>query len=208
MNINHTFKKQIPVISLILLALSTFSTHAMDHCFPRSPNHSPKQSPPPSPRRSPLKMHLSPPRSPRTSLLVSRPLRDDRGNTPLHLAARRKDLFASQLLLSAQADIHATNINGDTPLHLACGMSAESVELVQLLLQHKAIVDARNKKQCTPLHAAAASGHTETALLLINHKADVLALDNEHQLPLDYAMVCKNKVLCEALIQAAKQRIK
>lgn len=142
------------------------------------------------------------------TLLISPTLamHDKNGNIALHLAARRKDLQQAQRDLAHKpTDIHATNNNGDTPLHLACGLAVENVQLVQLLLTHKAPIDARNKKQCTPLHAAAASGHTTTTILLINNKADVNAMDDEEHSPLYYAIVCKEVPLIRALIQAGAQ---
>ncbi len=78
--------------------------------------------------------------------------RDDRGNTPLHLAALNLDVGTVARLLKAGANPNATNISGDTPLIYA----ASSLEKVQLLLQHGADINARATSRATVLSAAGA----------------------------------------------------
>jgi ankyrin repeat protein len=47
---------------------------------------------------------------------------NDRGWTPLHVAAWNKHLEIVQMLLERHADIHARNARGEVALHLAaCG---------------------------------------------------------------------------------------
>lgn len=144
----------------------------------------------------------SPKRSTLMTLLTSDVPRDDRGNTALHIAARRKNLFAAQMLLSSAADVHATNNNGDTPLHLACGMSIENTAIVQLFIDNHGSVNACNKKGCTPLHVASASGHTATAELLLSCKAAADIADYDNQTPLFYAIACKEPALLRILMRA------
>lgn len=88
------------------------------------------------------------------------------GVTPLHLAAEQGNLRAIELLLARGADLHARQIGGATPLHLAAGRSGDP-KVVQLLLSRGAQVDALNSLRRTPLFNAAATGQREVVALLL-----------------------------------------
>ena len=76
--------------------------------------------------------------------------RDDRGNTPLHLAALDLDVDTVARLIKAGANLNVANKWGDTPLIY----SASSLEKVQLLVQHGADINARATSGATVLSAA------------------------------------------------------
>ena len=101
---------------------------------------------------------------------------DDRGRTPLMLAARsarstigdpspspKPELVAA--LLEAHASPHAADNTGRTALHegAACGHEA----VVALLLARGATCDAPTQRGVTPLAAAAAGGHDGALLALL-----------------------------------------
>jgi ankyrin repeat protein len=65
-------------------------------------------------------------------------------------------LEAVKLAIEYGGDIHATNDDGDTPLHLAAWLGWDTV--VQFLVDNGARIDAKNKKGKTPL--AMTSAHT------------------------------------------------
>lgn len=77
-------------------------------------------------------------------------VRDTAGNTPLHLAALRRDADAVDALLSRGADAAAVNDAGATALHY--GVSNERI--VTALLAHGAPADAVSKLGVTPLLGA------------------------------------------------------
>jgi ankyrin repeat protein len=62
--------------------------------------------------------------------------------------------------------------------------TAEQIEVVRMLLDHKASVGALGPIRDTPLHAAAECLHLESARLLIEHGADVNAVDSGGVTPL------------------------
>jgi ankyrin repeat protein len=78
-------------------------------------------------------------------------IRDDQGNTPLHVAARRGDVTAVRELLERGADANATNNAKATPLLYGTGNDA----IVRALLEHHASTEAM-----TPLMSAVWHGES------------------------------------------------
>ncbi|MBI00936.1 MAG: hypothetical protein CL783_00440, partial [Chloroflexi bacterium] len=66
---------------------------------------------------------------------------DDKGRTPLHLAAMKKknSVDVATLLIERGADIVAKDDKGRTPLHYAT--KSNSLEIARLLIQHGANTD-------------------------------------------------------------------
>ncbi len=132
--------------------------------------------------------------------------RDDKGNTPLMLAAVYGDTACVKILLERGASVNVTNADGATPLMRAAydydkvrllvergaeanGRSAlgntalmlaarpmNSHRAVKLLLEHGADAKATNNWGATTLMSAAAGGDVESVRLLIQHGADVNAM--------------------------------
>jgi len=130
---------------------------------------------------------------------------DDKGNTPLMLAAVYGDVDSMKLLLDRGAQVNVANAGGATPLiraaydydkvkllidhgadvnartamgHTALILAARPVNshrAVKLLLEHGADAKTTNNWGATTLMAAAAGGDVQTARFLIQHGADVNA---------------------------------
>ena len=98
------------------------------------------------------------------------------GTTALHWAAHRDDLVAVDLLISAGADVNATNDYGVTPLFLAC--TNVSAEVVARLLNAGADSEARTEGE-TALMTAVRTGSIDAVKLLIAHGADLGATELE-----------------------------
>jgi len=122
----------------------------------------------------------------------------------------RAHLTPKQLatLLSSKNDVNAISKNGQTPLHGAA--SNGMFDLVRQLVEHGANVNARDTSGVTPLHLASGKRlviHTDVvwdgfdrfarvkqthdsrlrvAAYLIDHGADINAIDHEHNLPLHW----------------------
>jgi len=84
-------------------------------------------------------------------------VRDSKGETSLHLAARGGylDIIIMQSLLEYDAITDAPSDNHTTPLHLA--VEAGKLDAVRLLLHHGAIVHVQTKLGDTPLHSKGGS---------------------------------------------------
>jgi ankyrin repeat protein len=124
----------------------------------------------------------------------------DIGTTPLLRAARGGDIAAIERLVAAGALLDLPQRDGITPLMVAVGAGASSIdtrgkfrtalealETADALLEAGATIDARDARARTALHYAAAAGFTDAALLLASRGADLLATDADGVTPVDAA---------------------
>jgi len=91
-------------------------------------------------------------------------VRDEKGFTPLHYAAREGHVDLVKLLMSYGADLNARNEDEWTPLHKASLHG--HVEVIKLLLAGGADVNAADPIGITPLYLASAHNHTEAIAVL------------------------------------------
>uniref|UniRef100_A0A4W4GMX9 VPS9 domain-containing protein n=1 Tax=Electrophorus electricus TaxID=8005 RepID=A0A4W4GMX9_ELEEL len=101
--------------------------------------------------------------------------RDDRGYTPLHVAAICGQSLLIDLLVSKGAAVNATDYHSLTPLHLSCQKGYQSVTL--LLLHYKATTDAQDNYGNTPLHLACMYGHEDCVKALVHYDLPACRLD-------------------------------
>ncbi|XP_051017762.1 LOW QUALITY PROTEIN: ankyrin repeat domain-containing protein 27 [Acomys russatus] len=101
--------------------------------------------------------------------------RDDRGQTPLHVAALCGQATLIDFLVSKGAIVNATDYHGSTPLHLACQKGFQSVTL--LLLHYKASTEVQDNNGNTPLHLACTYGHEDCVKALVYYDVQSCRLD-------------------------------
>ncbi|XP_077592024.1 ankyrin repeat domain-containing protein 27 isoform X3 [Stigmatopora nigra] len=107
--------------------------------------------------------------------LVTPYSRDQRGYTPLHVAAICGQAQLIDLLVSKGAPVNATDYHTLTPLHLACQKGYQGVTL--LLLHYKADADAQDNNGNTPLHLACMYGHEDCVKALVYYDFQTCCLD-------------------------------
>eukprot|EP00983_Pelagomonas_calceolata_P080432 1155146-Pelagomonas_calceolata.AAC.6 len=78
-------------------------------------------------------------------------------------------------------------------------MRTHSLALLQVLLQRGAEVDKRDGQGNTALHYAAGYGRKEIAELLLDAGADLVALNNNQQKPVDAARTNNEKGMVQYL---------
>ena len=109
----------------------------------------------------------------------------DIAEPPLSVEVRKGDLVSIRNMVTQGGDVNATDLIGDTPLHIACFYHRQ--DAAELLLASGANVNAKDMHGFTPLHAAVMSGSPELITLLISKGANVNALANDGLTPLHVA---------------------
>jgi NF-kappa-B inhibitor-like protein 2 len=100
--------------------------------------------------------------------------KNEKGETPLHLAAIKGNVSRAVQLIEIGADINARDHCGWTPLHEACNHG--NVGVVRCLLDGGADINDRGGYDCdstTALMDAATNGHVSIVTLLIDRGADI-----------------------------------
>ena len=98
----------------------------------------------------------------------------DRGETPLHIAARFSYYEVAKLLISKGADVNVRNDFGWTPLHQAAysfTKGGQKMSTIELLFLKGANVNAETDSGGTPLDVANTWVHRPAADLLRKHGA-------------------------------------
>lgn len=109
-------------------------------------------------------------------------------------AAARGDLDEVRRLLGEGVCPDAANADGLTALHQCC--IDNSPEMCRLLLRFGANVNARDTELWTPLHASATCCHADICKVLIEHDADLLALNADGNMPYD---ICEDEITLDVI---------
>jgi ankyrin repeat protein len=103
-----------------------------------------------------------------------------RGDTPLHLAAARRQYEAARALLAAGVPVNAVNRRGAAALHYACDSRPLSPtwdpdaqrRVIELLVSAGATVDQPDRGGVTPLHRAVRARSPAAVAALLSAGAD------------------------------------
>ncbi|MCP5369897.1 MAG: ankyrin repeat domain-containing protein [Rickettsiaceae bacterium] len=132
-------------------------------------------------------------------------IKNNGGNTPLHLASLCGNKKIVDLLIDKEVDLNIQNTDGNTPLHLASLLGYK--EVVDLLLNNRADPTIKNKDGNTALHVAVSMRtkvkqgvKQEIVDLLLNKGADPTIKNNGGNTPLHLASLCGNKEVVDLLI--------
>lgn len=131
-------------------------------------------------------------------------MKDSRGATPFHNACQRGSVQMAQLHLKHGADLHAMDDGGWTPLIYA-SFAHRGADIVKFLLEQGAKVNVKPPKGAeyfrSALHCAVAGGSLDAAKLLVDHGADIDALDSEGATPLLTAVARGRMDIAEYLVE-------
>ncbi|KAJ8707390.1 hypothetical protein PYW08_010642 [Mythimna loreyi] len=116
----------------------------------------------------------------------------------LHIAAKKDDVKAANLLLENEHNPDVTSKSGFTPLHIAAHYGNESV--ARLLLAKGADVNCAAKHNICPLHVAAKWGKDNMVSLLCDNGANVEARTRDGLTPLHCAARSGHERVVEALL--------
>ncbi len=84
---------------------------------------------------------------------------DQKGLTPLHVAAANKQFAVAQTLLGLRAKVSTKAVSGQTPLHIA--VRNGDAAITGLLITNRALIDARDNFENTPLLLALQAADAE-----------------------------------------------
>lgn len=136
--------------------------------------------------------------------LVQVETRNQRGESPLMMAALKGQLRLVQRLIERQADV---NKPGWTPLHYAATHTeVAGLDIVRLLLAHHAYIDAASPNGTTPLMMAAQYGRPDVVRLLLEEGADASLRNEQGLTALDFARRAQRKDAEQMLQQALRAR--
>ncbi|XP_075389140.1 ankyrin repeat domain-containing protein 12 isoform X2 [Tenrec ecaudatus] len=111
--------------------------------------------------------------------------RNERGETPLHMAAIRGDVKQVKELISLGANVNVKDFAGWTPLHEACNVG--SYDVAKILIAAGADVNTQGLDDDTPLHDSASSGHRDIVKLLLRHGGNPFQANKHGERPVDVA---------------------
>ncbi|XP_041951581.1 ankyrin repeat domain-containing protein 12 isoform X2 [Alosa sapidissima] len=111
--------------------------------------------------------------------------RNERGETPLHMAAIRGDVAQVRQLISLGADVNVKDFAGWTPLHEACNLGYYDV--AKVLISAGAEVNTQGLDDDTPLHDASSSGHKDIVKLLLRNGGNAFQANKRGERPVDVA---------------------
>ncbi|XP_069960646.1 uncharacterized protein [Cherax quadricarinatus] len=157
----------------------------------------------PSPPDKAELSHSSSPRTPNTPNFgrgVNK--RNERGETPLHVAAIKGDTDRISQLISQGADVNATDYAGWSALHEACNRGYYDVS--KLLIEAGADVNAKGLDNDTPLHDACINNHFKLVRLLLRCGAGVDVVNRRGKSPRD---VCRSPGIASLIEAAARGHI-
>jgi serine/threonine-protein phosphatase 6 regulatory ankyrin repeat subunit B len=126
---------------------------------------------------------------------------DRRRYTPLHYAATVSNTRGIRLLLKHTANLEASSVSRESPLHVAVG----NPEAVEILLDAGADPNSIDILTQTPLHMATQKSCVESVQLLISHGADIEAEDDEGKRAICHAITRNEASLVKEILQHAKQ---
>lgn len=105
------------------------------------------------------------------------------GSTALHIAAFHGRLGVIQALLANNANVHAVNEDGQTPLHLA-----RMAAITRALLNKGALINAKDRKANYPLHTVLHHGGTDLGTIeLLTSDETIHGINDFNEKPIDIA---------------------
>jgi len=126
---------------------------------------------------------------------------DEKGLTPLHVAAGKKQTNVAQVLLALGAKVDARADSGVTPLHVA--VRRGDVDMTRLLLAGRASASVRDNFDTSPLMLAVlVPEQPELVKLLLAQRAEVNVRNRAGSTPLGEAARVGNAAVVELLLTA------
>ncbi|KAA3680037.1 ankyrin [Paragonimus westermani] len=128
---------------------------------------------------------------------------DSRGKVclpALHIAAKKDDVKAANLLLNSDVNVDHQSSSGFTPLHIAAHYG--NVNMTDLLISRGANINFQAKNNITPLHVACKWGNHGVAERLIKANAELDCRTRDGLTPLHCASRSGHDIVVQLLLNA------
>lgn len=126
-------------------------------------------------------------------------IKDQNGNTPLHIASKKNKSEDINLLIRLGARINATNIYGETPIFNA--VNENNIEAVKALISKGAKLDIINNNKQSILHIATVRRNIDIINEILKNNKKVLEIeDGRGNTPLLLATILNINKVVETLI--------
>lgn len=124
------------------------------------------------------------------------------GHTPLHVAITKGDVTMIEMLIAHGADLHRTDVNGSTCLHLAAeGGHSEALALMLIDFDGDLLMEMYNHAGYTPLHVSILAGHMACVRVLLESAADPFAGTLDGKSPLDLCILRGSSAMGVLLVE-------
>lgn len=120
------------------------------------------------------------------------------GLRALHVAAKKDDVDALELLVKDKRSVNDPAPNGYTPLHIAA--KHDSIKAAKFLVDHGADLNAAAKHNVVPLHVASRHGQTRVLTILIEGGANLGSPTKDGLTPLHCAARDGHNLCVEVLL--------
>ena len=139
------------------------------------------------------------------SMQVNMKYQDESGFTLLHHAASHNQVAIIQYLLDSDMDANQTDIDGNTPLHIA--IKNGHTEAMGCLLDHKNIdTTVVNNDKDSPFHTAIRFGSPELVRAYMNHPStDYFVKGNRGRIAFHLAAELDKNEMVEVILEFAKR---
>ncbi len=127
---------------------------------------------------------------------------NDKGESPLMLAAFNGDLDLASQMVKMGADVNKT---GWTPLHYAA--TKGHLPLIRLFIENHAYIDAESPNGSTPLMMASMYGTSETVKLLLDEGADASLRNQQGLTAIQFAQRASRQDVADMIAKAMRTRL-
>ena len=127
---------------------------------------------------------------------------NDKGESPLMLAAFNGDLDLASQMIKQGADVNKT---GWTPLHYAA--TKGHLPLIRLFIENHAYIDAESPNGSTPLMMASMYGTSEAVKLLLDEGADASLRNQQGLTAIGFAQRASRQDVADMIARAVRGKL-
>ncbi|XP_010723863.2 ankyrin repeat and death domain-containing protein 1B [Meleagris gallopavo] len=127
-------------------------------------------------------------------------MKEEEGNTALHLAAKNGHSEAVEILLKHWDEINDLNQNGETPFYLS--VEGGNEKCAELLLEAGSNIDVLTHNNSNALQAAIQNGYQSLVTFLIDKNIDLVPKPEQKNSPLHLAVISNHLLIVKKLLEA------